>query len=312
MTHALRKNIERIAVAELRGNEAAEMLRYSNSMIVWTTLHSNVNSAVTRLMSLAQGAPHSPFVHLSDSMMRKIISTSFPVLVECDLIVVGGQSSFFISRIAHLSEDGTPSNIFLAKLEGPRLVGFERTGDPGIITDTSRRRVWGGVEMPGLDIIGKIAQKWASVALTVLAQILRIRRDLPTESLLKNIAATDEPIKRRLRKERDDYAAQIAKAIRGRDWKTVASLYDLIEADKVISVLTGGRLSADLTREEVQRRAKLVSEADELIELSQSRSLSMPMALAGLLSRVQSEPEIYAPDMEARVLESLGIKEEVI
>lgn len=303
LVDVLRKNVTRVAVAEVRGNEAAEMLRYSGALTVWTTLHGNVNNATLRLMALVQGAPDSPYANLPEDTVRRVIASAFPILIESEKYTVGGRASFFISEVAHLDEQGIARPVYQAELDGPRLVGFPEKMRPDAVLSKYRRRIWGGVSLPSLAAIAALSKRLPGVCLASLGEYLRAHPNEPQAvALLKRIAAQD-PIHAWINTGIGDYEARVRDAEQARDWASLMSLRSQLDADPALTAVTGG-YTGKLSIHEVARRAALVAAAREVMGMSDDpRNVT---ALVGLMEQVRIEPDVYPEGMGDQVMAHLA------
>jgi pilus assembly protein CpaF len=101
---ALRKNTDRVVVAEVRGKEAAQMLSMSNSATFWCTLHGTAESFLIRLGSLVRGVP--PYTDMTMDEIRNIITISFPIVVETAAYpTADGRVAFFVRKIIQLAQE---------------------------------------------------------------------------------------------------------------------------------------------------------------------------------------------------------------
>ncbi len=305
----LRKNLTRVALAEVRGDEAAEMLRYSGALTIWTTLHGSIHNAVLRLMALVLGAPDSPYAGLPPELVRQVIAQAFPVLIETDKLVVGGRAIFLVSQIAVLDENGTPQPVFRAQLDGPTLKGFETVRDSGEVLRAFPRRTWGGVALPQPATLAQLAQTAPAAALPALGEYLRLAPDQARiRTQLKRLATQSPAIRRLVQSGLQAYRDQIGAALARRDWAELVQLYARLEADPIASDLAADAADATTglrpcSSAELARRATLAAEAAEILATAHApRHL---LALAGLWERVQAEPEIYPEGTAEQVLTRL-------
>jgi pilus assembly protein CpaF len=290
--HALRKNVTKLAVAEVRGEEAAEMLQYSGAMVVWTTLHGSTANAVTRLMSLAQGAPGSPYQELPEALVRRIITAAFPIVIQTDVMIVGGHATFYIAEIAASGETLTP--LFRAVVDGPAIRGYEQVGDPDEVLSRYRRRVWGTVDLPPLPAVAKVAEFSPAAALTALESYLRVHaQDAQALALLRTLRRSHPEINRELKGRVGAYHRRVQAALEARRWAELLGLYAEIEADPLVRgvALEVSGLDAQIMpvrREELARRAAAVASVQETLAVA-----SDVMAAVAVWHAVQEEPEIY-------------------
>ena len=108
---SLRKNIQRVAVAEVRGNEAATLLQYSSAIVPWTTIHATLRTAAVRLMTLVKGAPGSPYQRIDEDSIMQSISLAFPLVTEVRKFVIGGQALYRLNGIAYMNPDGSYEHV---------------------------------------------------------------------------------------------------------------------------------------------------------------------------------------------------------
>ena len=311
LSDALRKNVARIAVAEVRGDEAAEMLRYSAAMTMWTTLHSTVDNAVLRLSGLVKGAPNSPYANVPDAMLRQTIAVAFPIVVETEVIVVGGRPTFFIAEIAHLGVDGETHPLFQVKLDGPHLRGFGLAAEEdalSLLLRQHRRRIWGGINIPALTTINRLADKSPGLALAALGEYMAVRRgDQRAVSLLSSLASQHSSIRNLIEESTLSYEAEIERATSFRDWGALLEIASRIRTDPVVYELSYGRLTAkmgNLSLAELSHRASEVASGQEAVALSVGDPRHV-MALVGLMDKVAAAQEVYSAEFFRSVSDSL-------
>lgn len=304
---ALRKNVTRVAVAEVRGDEAAEMLRYSGALTIWGTLHGNVTNAVLRLVALVQGAPDSPYAGLPPQLVKEVIAQAFPVIIEMDRLVVGGRGIYFISQIAELREGGDAVPLFSTDVDGPRIKSFSNHGRAGNFLTRYRRRVWGGAELPQLGTLSNLQQDPTlppTVSLAAVGEYLRAFPDNKDAIALLKAVMGQPGIREMLHQALTQYQGDVKSALNERDWERLLRLYSALEADPVALAVAieAAKMPTlqPLVKDEVARRARLCAEARDILGLAtDSRQI---LALIGLLERIERDPAIYPPVMrhEAR------------
>jgi len=291
--HALRKNVDRLLVAEVRGNEAAEMLRYSASMPIWTTLHANVSNAVARLMGLCK-AEGSPYANVSAELLRELIAISFPLIAETEKIVIGGQAIFFVSQIAHLSIDGKPRPIFKAAVKGGQ-VSFVKTGEPDEFLDQHPRRIYGGVGLPGLDTLAHLVETDPPLALAGIGEMLRVLpRDERVLGLMKRLVRENESIREMIRSAIREQQRVIREAIVAKDWTRALRQLEQAKSNPLMKAI-GGEVSslqlADVTSEELKIRLQNTEAVEEVLDMTtESQRI---LALLGALERVEAHPDYF-------------------
>lgn len=294
---ALRKNTTRIAIAEVRGDEAAEMLRYSGALTVWSTLHGRVDNAVLRLMALAQGPADSPYKDLDGDVLRRIIAAAFPVIVQTDMVIVGGQARFFIAQLAELQRDGVPRVLYRAEFEGPHFKGFRQVASPDNLLTRFRRRSWGSVDFPSLDTVSDLAEDNPGVALATLGEYLKMHplSNLGSQ-LLRQLTRHEAGVERLVKRKLTALRKKVKHTRAERDWQGLLTLYSQLDSDPIISTVASSisGLSNELkplSIKELSRRAADVQAAREIIEMAVE--LSRVTAFVGLWEKVQAEPDIY-------------------
>lgn len=306
---SLRKNSSRVAIAEVRGDEAAEILRYSGAVTVWTTVHGSVRNAMLRLMALAVGSPDSPYTALAqgtagERMLQKVIASAFPVIIETDKMIVGGATRFYIGRIAHLNEDGEIYPLFEAQTEGPILSGFAKVGDPDQILADYRQRVWMNVEMPTLNSIHAALEISDRAALAALGEYLVQHPGANAgydvlESLRRKSAGIAGVIENAVR----DLKGTVERGLRTRNWRLLLEQVAAIDSDPVLSATTKPLMeklrSHGLAAEELRRRARAVAIAEEVLGIEPT--MRQAAALVGLREKVNAEPQVYPTGTLARV-----------
>jgi hypothetical protein len=291
--HALRKNVDRLLVAEVRGNEAAEMLRYSASMPIWTTLHANVSNAVARLMGLCK-AEGSPYANVSAELLRELIAISFPLIAETEKLVIGGQAIFFVSQIAHLSVDGKPRPLFKADVRGGQ-VNFVKTGEPDEFLDQHPRRIYGGVGLPGLETLAHLVETDPPLALVGIGEMLRVLpRDERVLGLMKRLVRENESIQTMIRSAIREQQRAIREAIISKDWAQALRLLEQAKSNPLMKAI-GGEVSslqlADVTSEDLKTRLQNAEAVEEVLDMTtESQRI---LALLGALERVEAHPDYF-------------------
>ena len=290
---ALRKNVDRLLVAEVRGNEAAEMLRYSASMPIWTTLHANVKNAVARLMGLCK-AEGSPYANISADLLQELIAISFPLLVETEKLVIGGQAIFFVSQIAHLSAEGQPRPLFKSEVQGGR-VSFVKTGDPEEFLEQHPRRIYGGVGLPSLDTLANLVGDDPQLALAGIGEMLRV---LPSDEgvlgLMKRLVRENDQIRALIRASINGQRRAIRAAIAERDWGEALRLLEQAKSDPLMKAIGNEVASlqlSDVSSEDLRERLTNAQAVDEV--LAMTSETQRILALLGALERVESHPEHF-------------------
>ncbi len=306
----LRKNVTRLAVAEVRGDEAAEMLRYSGALTIWTTLHGSTRNAMLRLMALVQGAPESPYANLASELVQRVIAHAFPIVVEMQKLQVGGRALFFVRNISQMTEEGIPSPIFEAQMSGPILNGFHKVGDPDKVLDTFPRQVWGNVALPQLDSIDTITKTSSALGLAAIGEYLRTHSGPAAIHLLKRMMQTNSTIKRTIDDGVTQQKKRIRQLVKQRAWGDLLQAYSDNAADPVLQTV-----AAEVTQfqsalwpipvDEVRRRHRLSTAADEIMEMTQDYVPRHVLSLIGLLVAVQRDPDIYPADLKSRVEQRL-------
>jgi pilus assembly protein CpaF len=291
--HALRKNVDRLLVAEVRGNEAAEMLRYSASMPIWTTLHANVGNAVARLMGLCK-AEGSPYANVSAELLRELIAVSFPLIVETEKLVVGGQAIFFVSQIAHLTADGTTRPLFKAEVQGGKI-SFVETGDPDGFLEDYPRRIYGGVGLPKLETLAKLVEKDPGLALAGIGEMLRV---LPSDErvlgLMKRLVREREDIRAMIRSAIKEKRTAIRDAVESKDWARALRLLEQARSNPLVkaigSEVTTLKLS-DVPGDELRARLRNTLSVEEVLDMTSG--VQRVLALLGAMERVDASPEHF-------------------
>lgn len=298
---ALRKNVDRITIAEVRGDEAAEMLRYSGALTPWTTLHGNTRNAVSRLMALVQGAKGSPYVNISTRLLRQIIAHAFPLLVETDKLVVAGQAVFFVSHVVYLDDDAVPRPLFQADVQGGEIA-FVKTGEPEAFLAGCPRRHYGGGAVPSLETVANLADEDPSTALVALGQMLRMRpSDRQVVALIRKLFRDHAHVRAGLRARFREHQKCIADALRQEEWERALGLVSRALSDPLVAAMGDevghGRLT-DLSPGELARVTRAVAQARDVLRLAKGpRHI---LALLGQLERAEEHPEHLG-----RVAESL-------
>jgi pilus assembly protein CpaF len=291
--HALRKNVDRLLVAEVRGNEAAEMLRYSASMPIWTTLHANVSNAVARLMGLCK-AEGSPYANVSAELLRELIAISFPLIVETEKLVIGGQAIFFVSQIAHLSSDGKPRPLFKAEVRGGQI-SFVKLGEPDEFLEQHPRRIFGGVGLPGLDTMAELVENKPQLALAGIAEMLSVLpRDERVLGLMKRLVRENEDIRTMIRTAIRDQQQAIREAIAAKEWSRALKLLEQARSNPLMKAI-GGEVStlqlSNLTSEDLKHRLQNTEAVEEVLEMTTESERIL--ALLGAMERVEAHPDHF-------------------
>ena len=299
--HALRKNTTRIALSEVRGSEASEMLQFSGALTVWTTLHGTVDNAGLRLMTLAQGAPGSPYKGLAEALVMRVIEAAFPVIIETEAITIGGQAQFYISQIATNASQG-PVRLFEAELDGPTLLGFRQVNRPEDLLHRYRRRVWGALAQPDVEAIDRAADLSPAAALTALEQYLRTHpSDHLALAVLRKLVRQFPEVGTHVRGRVQRYAQQVRALVLDRDWCGLLGLYCALDADPLVTGLaaqvTGlGQELMPVERAKLFRQRRAVQAAEDVLALPDNAA-----ALIGLREAVLANPETYADGLDDEI-----------
>lgn len=323
---ALRKNVDRMTVAEVRGDEAAEMLRYSGALTTWTTLHGDTHNAVGRMMALVQGAEGSPYVNVSTELLGHIIAQAFPLLVETDRLIIGGRAAFFISRIDCLDDSGVPRPLFQADVEGGEIA-FINTGDPEAFLARHPRRVYGGTAVPSLGTLAALVDEDPPLALAALTDLLRARpNDARVLALIRRLIREDGDVRGMVRAHVQAYTERIGAAVADEDWGRAQRLTSQALSNPVLAAIggqVGGRQLADVPPEELARRARVAAQAREVLRLASGprHVLSLLGALeqaeacsghlGGLVKALRERIEDLSPRTDG-VIHHRGLREEEI
>jgi pilus assembly protein CpaF len=291
--HALRKNVDRLLVAEVRGNEAAEMLRYSASMPIWTTLHANVSNAVARLMGLCK-AEGSPYANVSAELLRELIAISFPLIVETEKLVIGGQALFFVSQIAHLTADGKPRPLFKAEVEGGKIT-FVKTGDPEVFLARYPRRIYGGVGLPGLETLAGLVETDPGLALAGIGEMLRV---MPSDGrvlgLMKRLVREHDDVRTMIRAAINEQRRTIRAAIEAKDWAEALRLLQQAQSNPLVQAI-GNEVAtldlSDVSGDELQARLRNALAVEEVLDMT--TETQRVLALLGAMERVEAHPEHF-------------------
>jgi pilus assembly protein CpaF len=305
-SYALRKNVERMTIAELRGDEAAEMLRYSGALTCWTTLHGTTRNAVSRMMALVQGAEGSPYVNIPTQLLRRIIAQAFPLLVETDKLVIGGRAVFFVSRIVHLDENAIPRPLFQADVQRGEIA-FVSTGDAEAFLARYRRRQFGGASLPSPGMLAGLVDRDPSLALVALGQMLQVRpNDRRVIALTRRLVRENEDIRAVLRRRYLELRTCIDTAVDEEDWARAQRLVHRALSNPLFAVSGDdlGRLElADVAAGQLAQRARAAAEAEEVLRLA--RRPQHLLSLLGQLERAESHPGLgrMADALRERVAE---------
>lgn len=321
---ALRKNVDRMGVAEVRGDEAAEMLRYAGALTSWTTLHGTTRNAVGRMMALVQGAEGSPYVNVSTELLSQIIAQAFPLLVETDRLIIGGRAVFFVSRIDRLDENGVPRPLFQADVAGGEIA-FVNTGDPEAFLARHPRRVYGGTAVPRLETLAALVDEDPPLALTALTDLLRVRpNDGRTIALIRRLVRENAEVRAALRTHVRACRERIGEAVAAQDWGRAQRLTSAALSNPVAAAVGGevGRLQlGDVPPAELARRARVAAQAREVLRLASGpqhilsllgaleRAESCSEHLGGLVEALRERIEELSPRLDG-ALDHRGLREE--
>jgi pilus assembly protein CpaF len=291
---ALRKNVDRMTIAEVRGDEAAEMLRYSGALTSWTTLHGNTHNAVSRLMALVQGAEGSPYVNISTDLLKEVIAHAFPLLVETEKMVIGGRAVFFVSHIDYLDDDAVPHPLFQANVEGGE-VRFVETGDSEAFLERYPRRIYGGTDLPSLEMLASLVDESPPLALAALGEMLRVRpSDQDVIALIRRLIRGNRTIRAALRAGVKERARRVGAAVDSKDWVLAQQLVRQALSNPIVRTIGGEVDELQLTElppDELGHRAKAATEAEEVLAVA--TGAQHLLSLLGLLESVKKHPERF-------------------
>jgi pilus assembly protein CpaF len=306
---ALRKNTQRVALAEVRGDETAAMLKFSGALVVWTTLHGSVDNAVVRLMALAQGAPGSPYKDLAEPLVKQVIGAAFPLIIETGALSVGGQTTFYIARIAH-NQGAEIRTLFEAEIAGPELRGYRRVNDPADFLRSFPRRTWASFPPPTLDTLVTLADTAPVGALRALEQMVRANpTDADARMLLRRLAKDHREAKAYVTSLVERYQRRSAVLYAAEDWAALQAWYARIDGDPIAEWLMqeAPRLREGLRPISNAALAQLIA-AQERAETT--LRIRTPAPLAALWGDIRAHPAVYPDNLLTEVTAALQAPDE--